>query len=57
MSHTLRHIFCHDLAQKGVSLSLIADLAGHTDLNTTRIYIRSSEEERRGAVDKLSGER
>lgn len=55
--HALRHTFCHDLAQKGVSLSLIADLAGHTDLNTTRIYIRSSEEERRGAVDKLSGER
>lgn len=54
--HALRHTFCHDLAAKGVSLSLIADLAGHTDLNTTRIYIRSSEEERRDAVNRLSAE-
>ncbi|WP_273122759.1 tyrosine-type recombinase/integrase [Bacillus weihaiensis] len=54
--HALRHTFCHDLAVKGVSLSLIADLAGHSDLNTTRIYIRSNEEERRKALSMLSAE-
>lgn len=54
--HALRHTFCHDLAIKGVSLSLIADLAGHSDLNTTRIYIRSNEEERREALSMLSAE-
>lgn len=27
--HTLRHTFCHELAVKGVSLDVIAALAGH----------------------------
>jgi integrase/recombinase XerD len=52
--HVLRHTFCHDLIEKGYSISLVADMAGHADLNTTRIYTRSSEEERRKAAESLS---
>lgn len=52
--HVLRHTFCHDLIEKGYPISLVADLAGHSDLNTTRLYTRSSEEERRNAVESLS---
>lgn len=52
--HVLRHTFCHDLIEKGYPISLVADLAGHSDLNTTRLYTKSSEEERRNAVESLS---
>lgn len=55
--HTLRHTFCHDLIERGFSLSLVADIAGHDDLNTTRRYTLSSEDERRKALDSLSSER
>jgi integrase/recombinase XerD len=54
--HVLRHTFCHDLAEKGFSLSLIAALAGHSDLNTTRIYTVAGKKERRKAIQSLSGE-
>jgi integrase/recombinase XerD len=54
--HVLRHTFCHDLAEKGFSLTLIAALAGHSDLNTTRIYTVAGKKERRKAIQSLSGE-
>lgn len=52
--HVLRHTFCHDLIEKGHSISLVADMAGHSDLNTTRLYTRSSQDERRKAAESLS---
>lgn len=52
--HVLRHTFCHDLIEKGYSINLVADMAGHQDINTTRIYTKSSEEERRKAAESLS---
>jgi integrase/recombinase XerD len=54
--HTLRHTFGHDLAEKGFSIQLIADLMGHTDINTTRIYVRPDSKERRGAVNSISSQ-
>lgn len=51
--HVLRHTFCHDLAELGYNLTVIADLVGHESLDTTRIYTTSSREERRSAVDSL----
>lgn len=52
--HVLRHTFCHDLVEKGYPIQLIADMAGHSDINTTRLYTRSSEEEQRKAAESLS---
>lgn len=52
--HTLRHTFCHNLASKGVGLHIIADIAGHVDIDTTRLYISSSDEEKNKAVEMLS---
>lgn len=52
--HVLRHTFCHDLIEKGYSINRVADLAGHSDINTTRLYTRSSEEELRSAVESLT---
>lgn len=53
--HTLRHTFCHDLLSRGKPLPVVADLAGHSDINVTRLYVKSSEEERRDAVEAISG--
>ncbi|BDR74207.1 tyrosine recombinase XerC (plasmid) [Clostridium tetani] len=43
--HNFRHHYCKTLADKGLSINVIADLAGHTDINTTRIYTRKSKKE------------
>lgn len=51
--HMLRHTFAHDLVQKGVRIDLVADILGHSQLETTRIYTTPSAEERRKAVESL----
>nr|KEH84647.1 Integrase/Recombinase [Clostridium novyi A str. 4540] len=43
--HNFRHAFCKGLADRGVNIETIADIAGHSDLNTTRIYTRQTKEE------------
>ncbi len=52
--HVLRHTFCHDLIIKGYALQVVAELAGHEDLNTTRIYTMPGERETKKAVNSLS---
>ena len=37
--HTLRHYFCTTALDSGFSLSEVAGMAGHQNLNTTRIYL------------------
>ncbi|MFC0562085.1 tyrosine-type recombinase/integrase [Halalkalibacter alkalisediminis] len=37
--HKLRHTFCHDLVRKGVDLSMVAQLSGHSDVNVTKQYL------------------
>jgi len=52
--HTLRHTFCHDLIEKGASINYVAEVAGHSDIDTTKIYIAPSESEVRNVVEMLS---
>lgn len=40
--HTLRHLCLTDLARAGWDLREIAEFAGHTSIETTRLYIRLS---------------
>jgi site-specific recombinase XerD len=37
--HKLRHTFCYDLVRKGVDLSIVAQLSGHSDVNVTKQYV------------------
>ncbi len=53
--HTLRHTFATLLLREGkVDLVTVADLLGHENINTTARYTRSTEADRRAAVEKLS---
>jgi len=55
--HVLRHTFCHDLIEKGFPITYVADLAGHSDLDTTRRYVATSDKEMKIAVESLSSGR
>ena len=50
--HVLRHTFCTLLAENDQSIDLIAELAGHKDVRTTRVYTAISDERRRRAIDE-----
>jgi integrase/recombinase XerC len=51
--HVLRHTFCHDLAVQGERLEVIAALAGHESIETTRRYVEPGKEDLTKALDKL----
>lgn len=53
-THVPRHTLAHDLIESGFSLQRVADILGHVNINYTRIYTRSSSQERREALDSLS---
>lgn len=41
--HVARHSFASVLKKSGVSVALISEALGHTDLKTTQIYLDSFE--------------
>lgn len=52
--HMLRHTFCTKLVAAGVPLSTIAQLAGHSSVDTlTRFYVSTSRQDKARAVDLL----
>jgi site-specific recombinase XerD len=53
-THVPRHTLAHDLVDAGYSLQRVADILGHANINYTRVYIKSSSEERRAALNSLS---
>jgi site-specific recombinase XerD len=51
--HTFRHTYCTNLRNNGADISLIKDLAGHRDIQTTaRYYLGSDVETLRDAVGR-----
>ncbi len=52
--HVLRHTFAKNLVDAGVSLEKVAALLGHSNLNTTRIYITPSQQDLALAVEKVT---
>jgi len=51
--HRFRHSYCKNLADAGVNIQTIAELARHENINTTRIYVENSQEERINALEKI----
>jgi len=54
--HSLRHSFCKNLLDQGVDLTVVAQLARHESLDTTRGYVIPGERDLRLAVEKINWE-
>ena len=52
-AHSLRHLFAKTLLEAGEDPSRIADILGHSSLDTTRKYLRTSEKEMRETMNKV----
>lgn len=52
--HICRHTFAKNLVNSGASLEKVASLLGHSNLNTTRVYITPDEHDLELAVEKLT---
>jgi integrase/recombinase XerC len=52
-AHTLRHTFGTTLVRKGVDIVTVAELMGHSSIETTRLYSRPSAEDMERAVALL----
>jgi len=51
--HSLRHGFASQLVQKGVSLYVVKEILGHSDLKTTQIYSHLQKEDLQNAVNLI----
>lgn len=51
--HSFRHRFAKNFLAKCNDLSLLADLMGHSSIQTTRIYLRKTATEQRDLVDSV----
>lgn len=51
-AHSFRHLYCLRLIEEGCSLDEVAELAGHVNINTTRIYTRKTKQELVNIINK-----
>ena len=51
--HSYRHLFAITYMKKYSNLFELADVLGHSSLETTRIYTTSSSEEKRDRINDL----
>ncbi len=51
--HSFRHRFAKNFIEKYNDISLLADLMGHSSIETTRIYLRRTHAEQREIVDSV----
>ena len=51
--HNLRHLFARTYYEAEKDLSKLADILGHQDINTTRIYTMESGNRHRRQLEKL----
>lgn len=49
--HSFRHRFAKNFIEKNPDIAFLADLMGHENIETTRIYLRRTADEQRAAVD------
>lgn len=51
--HAFRHLFAKNFLQKNNDIALLADLLGHSSIETTRIYLQQSSQEQGKMVDEI----
>lgn len=51
--HAFRHLFAKNFLQKDNDIALLADLLGHSSIETTRIYLQQSSQEQSKMVDEI----
>ena len=51
--HNLRHLFARTFYQLEKDIATLADLLGHSSINTTRIYIKTTMEEHQNKLNHL----
>ncbi len=52
--HNLRHLFAVEHYREYHDIAILADILGHSSLNTTRIYLKSTGEEHRRQLEQLN---
>lgn len=52
-AHNLRHLFAKRFIEKTNDIVTLADVLGHTSIDTTRIYTRTSNAEKRAKIEKV----
>ena len=50
--HAFRHFFAIEFLRQNPNLALLADLMGHSGVNTTMIYLRLTEEQQKAEIDR-----
>jgi integrase len=48
--HAFRHFYACEFLKQNPNVALLADTLGHADINTTRIYLRQTEEQQRAEI-------
>ena len=51
--HNLRKLFARTFYKKEKDIARLADVLGHSDINTTRIYIKTTLKEQQESIDSL----
>lgn len=51
--HNLRHLFAREFYRIQMDIAKLADILGHSNINTTRIYIVSTGEEHKRVLEKM----
>lgn len=51
--HSLRHYFCTELVERGADLRVVQELARHSQLSTTAIYVAATDARQRIALEML----
>ncbi len=53
-AHSFRHLFAKDFLKESNNVLALADILGHSNLETTRIYTKGSIEEQREILDRIN---
>lgn len=52
-AHNFRHLCALEMIRNGLTISEVADLLGHSDINITRIYTRKTKKQLLKAINKM----